>query len=304
MEAADFCSALEFARAHPTEHSDWSSARVAIGQAAELADPAERTRLREILNGFGPWRKGPFDIFGEAIDANWRCDLKWARIQKFAAPLAGRNICDVGTGNGYYLYRMGADQPASVLGLDPTTSFAQCFEFLQTLQPRAAENSNLRFVAEGFEYLRAAEYERCFDTIFCLGIVYHHTDPIDLLRLLYRSLRPGGELIVESLGLPSAGAGGHLLADGGDLPLALTPAKGRYAGGGGNWHVPNASCLEMWLRRAGFREIVCQGEYDFREEQVRTDLLPGLADGLDPENPALTREGYPTPVRIYFSARR
>lgn len=300
MQSADFYAALDFARAHPTEHSDWHSARVAIGRPDELGDPADRARLREILAGFGPWRKGPFDVFGEAIDANWRCDLKWARIQKFAAPLAGRDICDVGTGNGYYLFRMGAHHPASVLGLDPTTAFAQCFEFLYTLQPRAA---NLKFVAEGFDHLRAAEYERRFDTIFCLGIVYHHTDPIALLRLLHRCLRPGGELVVESLGLPAALAvpGGGEAAD---LPLALTPAKGRYAGGGGNWHVPNSVCLAMWLRRAGFRDIVARGEYDFRDEQVRTAELPGLADALNPQNPSLTREGYPTPVRIYFSARR
>ena len=170
----------------------------------------------------------------------------------------------MGTGNGYYLFRMADQRPASVLGLDPTIAFRQCFEFLNAFYP----TPQLEFSPAGFDALSKEEYAKRFDTIFCLGIVYHHTDPIQLLRILHQALRPGGELLLESLALPASVS---------NYPVALTPAKGRYGGGGGNWHVPNALCLEQWLRRSGFRDIVSRGEYEFVNEQVRTADLPGLA---------------------------
>ena len=288
MDDALFAEALAFARNHPASSVDYSQAVVRVGRAEDLPDSGSRARLAEYLQAFAPWRKGPFEIFGQQIDANWRCDLKWERVAAFMEPLRGRRVCDVGTGNGYYLFRMAAHEPQSVLGLDPTQSFAQCFEFLNAFH----ETPALQFRQAGFDCLRETQYERAFDTIFCLGIVYHHTDPIDLLRILHTALRPGGQLIVESLGLP---------ADFCQAPIALTPARGRYAGGGGNWFVPNALCLEQWLRRSGFRDVQLQGEYDFQKEQVRTNELPGLSEFLRGSE---TVEAYPVPVRIYASARR
>jgi tRNA (mo5U34)-methyltransferase len=282
--------ALKFARAHPTEHVDFAGDRVVIGRAEEL-DEREHRQLQAHLDELGPWRKGPFSIFGHEIDANWKCDRKWERVVEFADPLRDKIICDVGTGNGYYLFRMAAHRPRAVLGLDPTALFQRCFEFLNAFRPTPV----LEFQPLGFESLDEPAHHARYDLIFCMGIVYHHTDPMRLLRTLRAALRPGGQLIVESLALPASYSSD---------PVALCPARGRYAGGGGNWFVPNSLCLQQWLVRGGFRQVAAHGEFDFRDEQVRTAELPGLRDYLDPARPDRTIEGYPTPVRTYFSARR
>lgn len=292
MNEQEFQAALRFARAHATRHFNFSAPRVQIGQAAELT-PAEHQELTGYLTGFAPWRKGPFEIFGQMIDANWRSDRKWERALACADPLRDRRVCDVGTGNGYYLFRMAAESPADVLGLDPTEDFARCFEFLNAFV--AHVTPQIRFLPAGFDALEAEQYSSAFDVIFCMGVVYHHTDPIRLLRIIHSALRPGGQLVLESLGLPSG-----YCAD----PIALTPERGRYAGGGGNWFVPNAAGLLQWLRRSGFRDAELVAETDFMDEQVREGDLPGLRDFLDPENPARTTEGYPAPVRLLCTARR
>ena len=36
--------------------------------------------FRNALMRLHPWRKGPFNLFGIQIDAEWRSDLKWNRI--------------------------------------------------------------------------------------------------------------------------------------------------------------------------------------------------------------------------------
>ena len=78
--------------------------------------PDVDNELRELLLGLSPWRKGPLDIGGIIIDTEWRSDLKWNRLKDGIAPLVGRNVLDVGCGNGYYSLQMTAAGARSVIG--------------------------------------------------------------------------------------------------------------------------------------------------------------------------------------------
>ena len=53
--------------------------------------------------------------------------------------------------------------------------------------------SNINYELLGVESL--PEYAAKFDTIFCLGVIYHRSDPIKMLKELKTALNPGGELI-------------------------------------------------------------------------------------------------------------
>ena len=57
-----------------------TSARLVIGDAADLHYVLPALEFRAQLESFIPWRKGPFELFGLGIDTEWRCDLKWARF--------------------------------------------------------------------------------------------------------------------------------------------------------------------------------------------------------------------------------
>ena len=48
---------------------------------------------------FHPWRKGPFNVFGVAVDTEWRSSLKWNRIAGHVN-LRERRVLDVGCGGG------------------------------------------------------------------------------------------------------------------------------------------------------------------------------------------------------------
>jgi tRNA (mo5U34)-methyltransferase len=268
-----------------SDHFDGTAATIALGRAAELT-VEQRQRLETALRAFCPWKKGPYNLFGIEIDPEWRSDWKWARIIPHLSTLQGRRVADIGCHNGYYMFRMVEQQPDCVIGFEPYVKNFWNFQLLQNIACR----EELHFELFGVEQIDL--YPKFFDTIFCLGILYHHTDPVGLLRKLRTALAPNGELVIDCQGIP------------GDLPVALTPSK-RYANATGIWFLPTQSCLENWLVRAGFHKI----QTIFAEplsvlEQRRTAWadIDSLAESLDAADPAKTIEGYPAPWRFYAIA--
>ncbi len=260
---------------------------VSIGKSEELS-PEQHETLQQTLDTYIPWRKGPFNVFGTFIDSEWQSHMKWNRVLPVLDALAGKRVADIGCNNGYYMFRMAAYHPELVIGFDPTARYYYSFHFLQ----RFAQLPGLHFELLGIEHMHY--YPAFFDTVFCMGILYHHTDPISMLRKIYTSMKPKGQLIVESLGIP------------GEESMALFPQK-RYAKVPGTWFVPTQSCLVNWIRRAGFRQVTPFFAKKLTiDEQRSTKWAPyeSLEDFLAPNDPSLTVEGYPAPWRFYVQARK
>lgn len=264
---------------------DYSGPVVRIGGADEL-NPDEARLFERALQAFVPWKKGPFELFGHAIDAEWRSDLKWGRILPHKESLRGRIVADIGCHNGYFMLRMLPERPALVVGFEPYAKNYYNFMLMQ----RFAQEPELQYELLGIEHLDL--FPDFFDTIFCLGVLYHCQDPIAALRRLAVGLRRGGELILECQGIP------------GELPVALSPRQ-RYANTRGIWFLPTVSCLENWLARTGFGTVECFFVHALGSDEQRTTAwapIESLADFLaDGER---TREGYPAPLRIYVRAVR
>ena len=86
---------------------------VTIGTEADI-DTYTQKQIEGLLRQFMPWRKGPYHVHGIHIDTEWRSDWKWARVLPHLAPLAGRQVLDVGCGSGYHLWRMHGEGAAGV----------------------------------------------------------------------------------------------------------------------------------------------------------------------------------------------
>lgn len=260
---------------------DW----VRIGETHDLSGE-ERLLLHDALMACAPWRKGPFELFDIRIDSEWVSSLKWDRVKDVMAPLAGRRILDVGSSNGYYMFRMAAHNPRFVLGIEPYLTFFFQFQLLQHF----ARVPELQTLPLKFEELPAMD--EAFDSVFCMGILYHRRSPFDFIAALRRFLRPGGELVLETLVLP------------GDGDMALCPT-GRYAKMNNVYFIPTVSSLKFWLERNGFEKVRCVDVTPTTEaEQRKTPWVPteSLSDFLDPLDKGKTVEGYPAPVRAIFLA--
>ncbi len=271
-------------RLSTTGHGDFERWQDILRSIRSAADDQER--LKELLLGLSPWRKGPFDVAGVAIDAEWRSDLKWSRLRDSIAPLADRNILDVGCGNGYYALQMRKAGARTVIGVDPTLIYVMQFLAVNEFQ-----------CDSGVFVLPVRLHElplpaRKFDTTFSMGVLYHQRAPVDHLRQLRQTLRPGGQLVLETIYLP------------GEEAFSRTP-EDRYARMRNVWMLPTIAELMTWMMRSGYTDIeILDKSMTTTNEQRSTEWMTfeSLAEALDANDSTRTVEGWPAPHRVVIAA--
>lgn len=268
-----------------------STDTVALNSAVEigaLTDCNESTRvlIRTALEALIPWRKGPYWIHGIHIDTEWRSDWKWDRVVPHLAPLKNRLILDVGCGNGYHCWRMLGEGAQRVIGIDPSPRFVVQFHAIKHF----AGAHPIDVLPVGIEDLPPKLH--AFDTVFSMGVFYHRRSPMDHLRELKEALRPGGQLVLETLVIE------------GGLGDVLVP-EGRYAKMNNVWFLPSCATLLSWLHKMGFQNPrvvdICTTSTD---EQRSTEWMRfhSLPEFLDPADASRTTEGHPAPMRAVFLA--
>ncbi len=258
---------------------------VIIGAETEVS-AEQQCVIEKELRCFMPWRKGPFSVFGIDIDAEWRSNQKWDYLFAELPDLQGKVIADIGCNNGYYMFRMAAHKPRFVLGFEPSVQHYYCFKALNGM----AGLDNLAIDLLGVEHLGL--FQNSFDIIFLMGIIYHRPSPIDTLRHILAALKPGGVLLLETQAIP------------GDDPVALFPEK-TYAKVPGTYFVPTASCLQNWVRKAGFAQSRIFASHAMSAEiQRKTEWMTfeSYSDYIDANDPTKTVEGYPAPRRLFLKA--
>ncbi|GMR06940.1 MAG: tRNA 5-methoxyuridine(34)/uridine 5-oxyacetic acid(34) synthase CmoB [Gammaproteobacteria bacterium] len=273
---------------YATDKFNLSLPAIQIGREDKLGKD-KYNHLNDLLYNLHPWRKGPFNVFGVEINSEWRSDFKWQRLADKISPLKSRKILDVGCGNGYFMLRMLGEGAKCVLGIDPAVLYNMQFRALSRL---IAGNINAAALPIGIDDL--PDDLACFDNVFSMGILYHRRSPIDHLSKLYSCLRPGGELVLETLVLDES-------------EEKLLVPHSRYAKMRNVWFIPTTTALTIWLHRTGFNNIkLVDVSTTSREEQRSTDWMKyeSLSDFLDPGDQSKTIEGHPAPTRAIFVASR
>ncbi|MDQ7050429.1 MAG: tRNA 5-methoxyuridine(34)/uridine 5-oxyacetic acid(34) synthase CmoB [Enterobacterales bacterium] len=274
----------------PIDVRSYSLADCVTLEAVKTLDEPSRQKLVEQLMLLHPWRKGPFNLFGVEIDSEWRSDWKWQRIQPHIADLKGRLVLDVGCGNGYHLWRMVQQQAQLVLGIDPSQKFLAQFNCLQ----KYLQIPSCHLLPIGIEDMPLDMERHGFDSVFCMGVLYHQKSPVELLNRLKGLLNKGGQLILETLVID------------GDENQVLVP-EGRYAQMRNVWFIPSARALEKWLKKIGFNQVeTIDISVTSLKEQRATEWMTfhSLKDFLDPADKSKTIEGLPAPKRATLIASK
>ena len=258
------------------ENGEW---KIKIGDIIEIKGE-ENPQIEEIARILMPWRKGPFKINNLFIDSEWKSYIKWNSLKPHLN-LENKDVLDVGCNNGYYLFRMLEMNPKSLTGFDPSALFNLQFNFINSFI-----KSNIDYKLLGVEHI--PYYEKKFDTIFCMGVLYHRKDPIDMLKELKAGLNKNGEVILDTLIIEGSGE------------YVLTPL--RYAKMKNLYFVPTLKALYNWIERAKFSNVEFLGKrYTTTNEQRKTDWIDGESlDSFLNKHQTKTVEGHEPPLRVYL----
>jgi len=246
----------------------------------------EALQIKETALLMKPWRKGPFGVNDLFIDSEWQSQIKYNLLEPHF-DLKDKIVGDIGCNNGYYLFRMLSHKPKKLIGFDPSAIYYSQFQFMNHYI-----KSDIVYELLGVEHVEF--YEHKFDTLFCLGVLYHRSDPVAMLKSLFKGLNKGGELILDTFMID------------GDEEICLTP-RDRYSKIPNIYFVPTVPALINWCHRAGFESVeVLETMVTEANEQRKTEWIDtqSLEDYLDPNDKTKTVEGYPAPKRVYIKAMK
>jgi 2-polyprenyl-3-methyl-5-hydroxy-6-metoxy-1,4-benzoquinol methylase len=174
--------------------------------------------------GFGILRKGAMstrhlEITSEAMSLGF-----------LPKSLEGKKVLDVGMWTGGDLIIL-AGLGGSCLALEESPMPAKAAKLLTKRLNIDAE------ILTSSVYQYKEEWKQSFDYIYCSGVLYHVTDPLLFLRILFCYLSVDGELFIETKAAP--GKEGFC----------------SYSGvleKGWNWYAPDELTLGRWFVDAGF----------------------------------------------------
>ena len=244
-------------------------------------------KLKNCIMQLIPWRKGPFKLFGIPIDTEWDCSFKWNRLIDKIPTIQGDAILDIGSGNGYFAWRMRAAGAGLVVCLDPGFIPLVQFQFLSHF----SNDANIRFIPISLE--DSPKGGRLFDKIFMMGTLYHSKAPFDHLKDASSLLKQNGFLVLETLIHKS------------DQNCLFVPQE-KYARMPNVWHIPSVLAVKSWLIRLGYSNIdLISVDKTTENEQRATEYMPfeSLGNGLHEADNGLTIEMYPRPIRAIFVAQ-
>ncbi|HDZ4960475.1 TPA: tRNA 5-methoxyuridine(34)/uridine 5-oxyacetic acid(34) synthase CmoB [Campylobacter jejuni] len=242
-----------------------------------------KDEILAIAKELKPWRKGPFKIDDLFIDTEWQSFIKFNILKPFMNEISQKCVADIGCNNGYYMFKMLEFNPAKLIGFDPSIKYRLQFELINALA-----KTPIKYELLGVEDL--PNYGLKFDVIFCLGVIYHRSDPIKMLKDLKAGLNKNGVVFLDTMYIED------------EREIALVPNK-TYSKIPNIYFVPSISALKNWCERAGFREFeVLATKKTDENEQRKTEWIDSfsLENFLDPKDKNLTIEGYEAPKRVYI----
>ena len=157
--------------------------------------------------------------------------------------LRGKAVLDVGCwtgGTSLLLAAMGAE----VFAIEEVRKYAEAVRYLK----EAFEVEKLTVEHMSLYSLDQPEFFDRFDIVLYFGVLYHVSDPILSLRIIFNCLKDGGICLLETMAAEKTGSYCEYL---GANETLNTPKDGKNRGGW-NWFVPSLEALSRMMTDVGF----------------------------------------------------
>ncbi len=203
-------------------------------------------------------------------------------MDKFGLPhdLSGKKILDVGVWTG------GTSLILSALGAQ-VTALEEVVKYSNTVNYLASA-----FGLSGLECKPISLYELAvndiYDYVMYLGVIYHVTDPVLSLRILFNSLKDSGRIFIETFGISGNDINKKMLVRFEGPRGVIRSSEKDMNRTGWNCFIPSAPALVLWADAAGFSDVTatrmdsfhrikCVGTRHKHEEMLQAGLSrPGF----------------------------
>jgi len=192
---------------------------------------------------------GAFKLEGRMGDRHIRLMANFATIFPIRLDdFQGKNVLDVGCWTGGTTLLL-ASLGSQVVAVEEVRKYAEMVAFMARsfgLEDRVSVK------AVSLYECNTVDLHDRFDIAYFPGVIYHLSDPVVGLRILFNALKVGGTILVESAGIhreePLCGFGGSFV-------YHAAGTKEQMNRGGWNWFLPSPSALDRMMHEAGFEEI-------------------------------------------------
>ena len=189
----------------------------------------------------------------------------WNEFNLDETSFKGKKVLDVGCwtgGTSLLLARLGAE----VTALEEVKKYAEMASFLTKA---FGCEEQVKIESSSIYTIDYKKYLEQFDVIYFPGVIYHLSDPVVALRILYNMCKEGGIILVETEGLNSSESycefTGSLEHTSGD--------REKLNRTGWNWFLPTPSAMTRMLLEAGFddpKTVLFMGRDCFHMQRKRS----------------------------------
>lgn len=191
---------------------------------------------------------GEFQLKGRMEDRH--IDVLCNFILYFDLPIdffENKKILDIGCwtgGTSILLVALKGD----VLAIEEVKKYAEIVGFLSKAFNLTEK---LKVKSISLYELHEEEFFNVFDIAYFPGVIYHVSDPVIALRIIYNTLKIGGTILIETEGISTPYS--YCKFEG--CHIHTVGNKEELSRGGWNWFIPSRSALQNMMINAGFKNI-------------------------------------------------
>eukprot|EP00435_Cladocopium_sp_Y103_P074404 s88_g48.t1 len=196
------------------------------------------------------------------MDDKWLEDIA-AWVVGYGLPMdtfSGAKILDIGSWTGSTTYALASLGASHIVSVEEAVKYSLFTQYVSDSYQLPVQT-----ISRSLYELEVQEMQEAFDIVYFPGVLYHLSDPMMALRILYNRLKVGGIIIVETM-IP--------------MPFAEL-AYDRITGTGNNYFTCGPKVLGEWLEDVGFTSIVVgqlrRTEAIARKEKRESMKQAGLA---------------------------
>jgi SAM-dependent methyltransferase len=174
--------------------------------------------------------------------------------------LRGMRVLDIGVwtgGTSLLLAAMGAE----VVAVEEVKKYCDCLEYVAS----AFGIRNLIVKHVSLYDCTGPDYDDRFDFVLFPGVLYHLSDPIIALRILFNALRDGGTLLLQSKAIDSPQSICYYQVH----RFSEADSKGDLRGKRWSWFFPSSPAVANMLQDVGFMDATVT--------RVRNGVLAAVA---------------------------